>query len=35
MAGITITAPSPSISDQPKSRTVRFGLIEVMKEPSP
>ena len=26
MAGTTSTAPNPSTPDQPKSRTVRFGL---------
>ena len=35
MAGITIAAPMPSISDQPKSSTPRFGLIEVMSDPVP
>ena len=35
MAGITSTAPSPSTSDQPKSRTYRFGLSAVVNEPSP
>ena len=35
MAGITSTAPSPSIPDQPISSTVRFGLSAVISEPSP
>ena len=35
MAGITITAPSPSTSDQPNRSTVRFGLSAVVSEPSP
>ena len=33
MAGTTSTAPRPSMSDQPKSRTARFGLMAVMNEP--
>ena len=35
IAGITSTAPSPSIPDQPISSTVRFGLSDVISEPSP
>ena len=35
MAGITSAAPSPSISDQPISSTVRFGLSAVVNDPSP
>jgi hypothetical protein len=35
IAGMTITAPRPSTSDQPNSSTYRFGLIAVMPEPRP
>ncbi len=35
IAGITSAAPSPSISDQPISSTVRLGLSAVVSEPSP
>jgi hypothetical protein len=35
IAGMTSTAPSPSTSDQPMSRTARFGLSAVVSEPSP
>ena len=33
IAGITITAPIPSMSDQPIRSTVRFGLSAVVSDP--
>ena len=35
MAGITSTAPRPSMSDQPTSSSARLGDNAVMSEPVP
>src|SRR3954454_12725135 len=35
MAGITSAAPRPSMSDQPRSNTDRFGLSAVVSDPAP